>query len=196
MKTLNLKYLLFLVFTFFALATNSTLAQKRGKKKKKKAKTTKTTANKNGSDAAIMVRLSEMSREEKNTMSDCPLHKKHMSLSDNYRADASDFTISENTPFAYQLNYRRYCNVCTRIMDKEEQDYKDKVAAHNSQGATFERCEVHNQQLNTNPDFNAVNVESNPNTTLMPHARQYRFSTYCKVCTKIFKIEEKSQATN
>ncbi|MDX1904693.1 MAG: hypothetical protein SFU27_11085 [Thermonemataceae bacterium] len=59
--------------------------------------------------------LNNLTRQQKDTMTVCPLHKKIMPMSDNYRANAAD--IHEKTdkyPFAYHLNYRRYCKTCTK----------------------------------------------------------------------------------
>ncbi len=127
-------------------------------------------------------------REEKNTMSICPLHgngTKEMILSDNYRAGASDYTTCDEYPFAYQLNYRRYCKVCTKIMAKEAGENMPSM-----QMATFDRCELHNSPLKGNPDYNGMNMDKNtaPNA---PHARQYNFRTYCRICTKIEKYNSK-----
>lgn len=194
MKVSNFKYMWCLCFMlFFSVAV---FAQKdNGKKEKapKEKKEKKAVSRGPSSAAAVAVQLSGMSREEKNTMSRCPLHDKHMNLSDNYRADASDYTTAEEYPFAYQLNYRRYCTVCTKVMDKDAKQYADKVKDRNGKGATFERCALHNTQLNNNPDFDPVNTEKNPNKEEMPHARQYNFSTYCKVCTKVHRIQEKAK---
>ncbi len=192
-KTLNLKYVLCCCLALF-LCSNSTFAQKKTKKEKpKKEQSVKPASSKANSPAAVAVQLSGMSREEKNTMTRCPLHGKHMELSDNYRADASDYTTAEGYPFAYQLNYRRYCKVCTKVMNKDEKQYSEKVKARNGKGATFERCEVHNAQLNNNPDYDPQNKEGNPNMQEMPHARQYHYSTYCKICTKVNRIQEKTE---
>lgn len=203
MKSLNLKHICFFLLAFLMLASSPAMAQKGKKEKKeKKEKAEKPPKEKkeksvkpakmtsNGSNAAVMASLSGMSREEKNTLSRCPLHNKHMSLSDNYRADASDFTTAESYPFAYQLNYRRYCKVCTRIMSKEAKGELAEVQEKNNKsGATFQRCEIHNQPLKTNPNYDPLDMESSPNKAEMPHARQYNFRTYCKVCTKVYKIQ-------
>lgn len=130
--------------------------------------------------------VSKMSREEKNTMNECPLHNsnREMPLSDNYRANASDYTTCYEYPFAYQLNYRRYCRVCTRIMAKESGSRMPKIAR-----ATFERCPVHNAPLKGNPDYDRIQYERDPEVET-PHARQYLFKYYCKSCTKIVKAQE------
>lgn len=177
-----------LLIILFLLSSCSLWAQKANSKaKKSKAKTHKT----QNSSAAIIVQLSGMTREEKNTMSRCPLHKKHMSLSDNYRADASDFRQADDYPFAYQLNYRRYCNNCTKALDKEVKTFEaEEKAANKDNAATFERCGIHNAPLLHNSDYDKVDYEKNPQTD-MPHAKQYLFKTYCKTCTKIYNIQLK-----
>lgn len=133
-------------------------------------------------------RVSKLSREEKNTMTTCPLHNtsQEMPLSDNYRANASDYTTCYEYPFAYQLNYRRYCRVCTRIMSKESNTQMPRIARSSS---TYQRCEVHNTNLKGNPDYDRIQYERKPagNT---PHARQYLFRYYCKTCTKIVRTQE------
>jgi|GEM_PF-2562022 len=177
---------LFLLFGLLAFS-HSGFAQKDKDAKPAKVKPAK------NSSAAIIVQLSEMNREEKNTMSHCPLHNKHMSLSDNYRADASDFRQSDEYPFAYQLNYRRYCKVCTKILDKEERGFEEEERLANSGKATFERCPVHNASLVSNPDYDKVDYEKNPSTDA-PHARQYLFKNYCKICTKVHKINLKNES--
>ena len=136
---------------------------------------------------AMINRVSKMSREEKNTMNECPLHNtsKEMPLSDNYRANASDYTTCYEYPFAYQLNYRRYCRTCTRIMAKEYGSQMPKIP----RTATFERCPVHNVQLKGNPEYDQIQYERNPESET-PHAKQYLFKYYCKSCTKIVKAQE------
>jgi hypothetical protein len=138
---------------------------------------------------ATVNRVSKMSREEKNTMNECPLHNsnKEMPLSDNYRANASDYTTCYEYPFAYQLNYRRYCRTCTRIMAKEYGSQMPKISR--ASAATFERCSVHNVQLKGNPDYDRIQYERNP-AAETPHAKQYLFKYYCKSCTKIVKAQE------
>ena len=71
------------------------------------------------SKATTIAHVSGLTRDEKNKMFKCPIHHKHMNLSDNFRATGSDHSSGDNYPFAYQLNYRRYCNACTRVMKKE-----------------------------------------------------------------------------
>jgi len=136
---------------------------------------------------ATVKRVSKMSREEKNTITECPLHNqtKEMPLSDNYRANASDYTTSYEYPFAYQLNYRRYCRVCTKIMSKDSGQKMPVIPK-----GTFQRCPAHNASLKGNPDYNNIIYERNPSANT-PHARQYSFKYYCKTCTKIVKDEEK-----
>lgn len=133
-------------------------------------------------------RISKLSREEKNTIASCPLHNtnREMPLSDNYRANASDYTTCYEYPFAYQLNYRRYCKVCTRIMSKDSDTQMPRISRSS---ATFQRCEVHNTPLKGNPDYNRVQYERDPVTT-SPHARQYLYKYFCKTCTKIVKQQE------
>jgi len=168
------------------LSTAPTWAQK-NKPNNKEPKRVKV-AKSGNSAAAIKVQLSSKTREEKNTMDRCPLHNRRLPLSDNYRADASDYTPGDNYPFAYQLNYRRYCPVCTRVMDKEARTEEKEDKEQMKGEATFERCAVHNSPLKGNPDYNNKDFEEQPDGR-MPHARQYRFKNYCKVCTKVHKIE-------
>lgn len=176
------------LFVLICLITSSTsLIGQDSPKKSGKPKKVKVAKNGN-SAAAITVQLSGMTREEKNTMSRCPLHNKHMSLSDNYRADASDYTPGDDYPFAYQLNYRRYCNACTKIMEKEAKSFEAEDRAVNDGRQTFERCPVHNAFLKGNPDQDKVDYEKDPSPD-MPHAKQYLFKNYCKICTKVYKIQ-------
>lgn len=168
----------------FFVATSTTVVAQKKETPPKKVKVAK-----NGnSTAAITVQLSGMTREEKNTMSRCPLHNRHMSLSDNYRADASDYTPGDDYPFAYQLNYRRYCPVCTKVMEKEAKNFEEEDKAVNEGLQTFERCPVHNSPLKGNPEQDKVDYEKNPSSD-MPHAKQYLFKYYCKTCTKVHKIQ-------
>ncbi|MDC0230815.1 hypothetical protein OAK19_02525 [Aureispira] len=83
--------------------------------KEKKAKAAKD----GNAKATNIAHVSGLNRDEKNKMVKCPIHNKHMVLSDNFLANGSEYTSGDNYPLAYQLNYRRYCNVCTRIMKKE-----------------------------------------------------------------------------
>jgi len=172
---------------FFAF-NSTTLVAQGGNKKEAKPKKVKAAKNGN-SAAAITVQLSSMTREEKNTMSRCPLHNKHMNLSDNYRADASDYTPGDNYPFAYQLNYRRFCPVCTKVMEKEAKVFEAEDQAANEDSQTFDRCPVHNNPLKGNPDQDKVDYEKNPSSD-MPHAKQYLFKYYCKTCTKVYNIQK------
>lgn len=175
------------LFFIICLITSSTTVI--GQKSNNKSKPQKVRMTKSGnSAAAISVQLSGMTREEKNTMSRCPLHNKHMGLSDNYRADASDYTPGDDYPFAYQLNYRRYCTVCTKVMEKEAKAFEAEDRAVNEGKATFERCPVHNVSLKGNPDQDKVDYEKNPSPD-SPHAKQYLFKNYCKICTKVYKIQ-------
>jgi hypothetical protein len=180
--------LCFLVLMTLFVNLDQTAAQKEKKERKEKEPKKVQVAKSGNSTAAIMVQLSSTTREEKNTMDRCPLHNKRMSLSDNYRADASDYTPGDEYPFAYQLNYRRYCPVCTRVMDKEAKDFEAEDKAANKETATFERCELHGTPLKGNPEYDKTDFEKNPEAT-MPHAKQYLFKNYCKVCTKVHKIE-------
>lgn len=136
-------------------------------------------------------RVSKLSREEKNTMTSCPLHStnREMPLSDNYRANASDYTTCYEYPFAYQLNYRRYCRTCTRIMAK---DYNTQMPRIARASATFQRCEVHNIALKGNPDYDRVQYERNPAGDT-PHARQYLYKYFCKTCTKVANAQQNGQ---
>lgn len=133
-------------------------------------------------------RVSKLSREEKNTIASCPLHNtnREMPLSDNYRANASDYTTCYEYPFAYQLNYRRYCKVCTRIMAKDSETQIPRISRSS---ATFQRCEVHNTPLKGNPDYDRIQYERDP-VAATPHARQYLYKYFCKTCTKIVKQQE------
>ncbi|MGH1335079.1 MAG: hypothetical protein ACRBFS_03050 [Aureispira sp.] len=185
MSVKQLPLLCLLVFMTLLVNTNQAWAQK--EKKQKEPKKVKVAKGGN-STAAIMVQLSSTTREEKNTMDRCPLHNKRMSLSDNYRADASDYTPGDEYPFAYQLNYRRYCAVCTRVMTKEAKSFEEEDKAENKGDVTFERCELHGTPLKGNTDQNKTDFEKNPSAD-MPHAKQYLFKTYCKVCTKVHKIQ-------
>jgi hypothetical protein len=115
------KYILFCMFTLIYLMAGSTYVYSQSEEdstktaKEKKAKVAKD----GNAKATIAAHVSGLNRDEKNKMIRCPIHHKHMGLSDNFRANGSDHSPGDNYPFAYQLNYRRYCNVCTRIMKKE-----------------------------------------------------------------------------
>lgn len=172
------------------LSTAPSWAQKEKNDKTEKEPQRVRVAKSGNSEAAIKVQLSSKTREEKNTMDRCPLHNKRMPLSDNYRADASDYTPGDDYPFAYQLNYRRYCTACTRVMDKEAKTTEKEDQSNMKGEATFERCEVHNAALKGNPDYDSKNAEESPAKD-MPHARQYKFKNYCKVCTKVHQIQNK-----
>lgn len=188
MKSFNFSYIWFLVLICFISNTGITTAQKATKNplsaKVKPAK-------KGNSAAAISVQLSGMTREEKNTMARCPLHNKRMGLSDNYRADASDFRQSDGYPFAYQLNYRRYCNTCTKVLDKEVKNFDaEERAANQADGATFKRCPIHSAPLLKNGNYDKIDYEKNPQED-MPYAKQYLFKNYCNTCTKVYRIQLK-----
>ncbi|BDS15296.1 hypothetical protein [Aureispira anguillae] len=185
MNKTNFKQIWLLLLICFVTSSTTLIGQ--GNNNPEKPKKVRVAKNGN-SAAAIAVQLSGMTREEKNTMSRCPLHNKHMSLSDNYRADASDYTPGDEYPFAYQLNYRRYCASCTRIMEKEAKNFEAEDRAANEGKQTFERCPVHNSSLKGNPDQDKVDYEKNPSPD-MPHAKQYLFKNYCKICTKVYKIQ-------
>ena len=133
--------------------------------------------------------LDKLSREEKNTMTRCPLHNKHMNLSDNYRANASDFQQSQNYPFAYQLQYRRYCTSCTKLLTVEYNRYQ-RENRRNADKPTFERCEPHSEGLFVNGDYEPTGYMDKPNVGI-PHAKQYKNKFYCKTCTKLYKQVEK-----
>ena len=167
---------------------NNSYAQDDNAEKPTKEKKAKAAKDGNAS-ATIVAQVSGLNREEKNTMTRCPIHSKHMSLSDNYRANASDYTLGDEYPFAYQLNYRRYCNKCTRVMSKEAQFFEAQDRSANGGKATFERCGLHNKSLVGNPDFDKIDYEKNPSAD-MPHAKQYLFKNYCKVCSKVYKIQQ------
>ncbi len=132
-----------------------------------------------------------LSREEKNTMTKCPMHGKKMSLSDNYRSNASDYHESEGYPFARQLNYRRACSHCTKAMIKEEKAAK-KLKNKNAGEATFERCEIHNQTLYISDNYHAIDYERYPDEN-SPHAKQYKYKTHCAACTKAYDRANKSK---
>lgn len=184
---MNLKQVLLFVLVCLVTNFNPLFAQGGEDAKANSPKPEKVKPVKN-SNAAVIAQISSMTREEKNTMSNCPLHSKRMSLSDNYRADASDYNPGDEYPFAYQLNYRRYCTSCTRIMDREARTFEAKDRAVNEGRETFERCAIHNSSLKGNPDQDKVDYEKNPAADT-PHARQYLFKNYCKICTKIYKIQ-------
>ena len=135
--------------------------------------------------------IANLSREEKNTMAKCPLHNKKMKLSDNYRANASDFRRSDDYPFAYQLNYRRYCPVCTKTLNKEEKFFTKQERSRGGK-ATMERCAIHNQFMKTNPEFSSVNsVSDRKREQDIINAKQYKSRYYCKTCSKIHSIRYK-----
>jgi hypothetical protein len=199
MKTYKILTLLFC----FLLCAENTFAQKNGKDKTKpnkvekngktttKPKTKKElAAQKSANEEAKLAGINEMSREEKNTMVVCPLHRSRMSLSDNYRANASDFSLSEGHPFAKQLNYRRCCDKCTKVMIKEER-MAQKAQKQKDKGATFQRCEIHNVSLELSGDYSATSYEKFPDSET-PHAKQYKFKTYCKTCSKIHDQKNKT----
>jgi hypothetical protein len=189
-KEMN-KFKLFWLCSIILLMAGSSPLMSQDDNSGKPAKEKKAKAAKNGnSSATIVAQVSGMNREEKNTMSVCPIHSKHMSLSDNYRANASDYTAGDEYPFAYQLNYRRYCKKCTKIMSKEAEFFDAQDKSVNRGKSTFERCELHNEPLMGNTDQDKIDYEKNPSTD-MPHAKQYLFRLYCKTCTKVFKIQDK-----
>lgn len=116
-----------------------------------------------------------------------------MSLSDNYRANASDFRQSADYPFAYQLNYRRYCKICTRILTKEVKSFAKQESSRGNR-ATMDRCDIHNEFMKTNPEFSSVNsVSDSDRANAMPNAKQYRGRLYCKTCSKVYSIREKNK---
>lgn len=137
--------------------------------------------------------LENLSREEKNTMRKCPLHKKKMKLSDNYRANASDFRRSEDYPFAYQLNYRRYCSVCTKLLTKEEKQFAAEERARGNK-ASMQRCTVHNKFMKTNPEFSSVkSIKNEKRDEDIINAKQYMGRFYCRVCSKVYRIRYKDE---
>lgn len=186
MKTLQFNYLLLLVLIGLFLPS-SIIAQKKGTTTKKAKTSTQTKvkpAAKENKKALLTAQLDKMSRDERNTLSKCPLHQKQMFLSDNFEADASSSAPSVSSPFAYQLNYRRYCSACTRIQKKET-----KVSAKTDDITDSNHCSVHKVALVENPDYDRTNFEKKPFGE-MPHAKQYRLKNYCKVCTKVYKIQK------
>jgi hypothetical protein len=126
-------------------------------------------------------------------MSQCPLHKKHMSLSDNFLSTATNQENTADFPFAYQLHYRRYCPICTNIMEK---DTKDRALAAKKAGdkATSEKCVVHSIPLYTNPDYDSVNaIKDKDRRKTAINAKQYKGRVYCKTCSKVLDIYEKEK---
>lgn len=194
-------YQIFALLLCFILCNTDSFAQKPKDKDPKGNKTTtakpktkkEIAATKAANEEAKLAGINEMSREEKNTMVVCPVHRKRMSLSDNYRANASDFSLSEGHPFAKQLNYRRCCDKCTKVMIKEEREAL-KAQKQKDKGATFQRCELHNVPLQLSGDYSATSYEKFPDTET-PHAKQYKFKTYCKTCTKMHEQKNKAPKT-
>jgi len=189
MNLIDTKFINYIaILLFFVVSATPSMAQDNKNNKEAKVKPISRKVN---SKEAIVAQLSGMTREDKNSLSTCPLHNKSMKLSDNYRADGSKFEPGDNYPFAYQLNYRRYCPVCTRVMSKEGADVVQEEAAEKTKGGVL-KCKVHKKKLQSNPAYNPDDYETNPNKTEMPHARQYRFARYCKICSKVYKIQEKA----
>lgn len=192
--------LLLLLAVFFVAMPNDAIAQKKNNKQKTSApsnnkKSTDKSGDKKTPKAEKVAETtgndySGLTREEKNTMTVCPEHGKRMSLSDNYRANASDAHESGGHPFAKQLNYRRACTACTKAMIKEEKEAKKKQNP-NAGKATFERCIVHNQTLYISQEYSAMNYEKFPDENT-PNAQQYKFKTYCKSCTKALDKVQKA----
>ena len=114
-----------------------------------------------------------------------------MPLSDNYRANASDFSESEGHPFAKQLNYRRYCPKCTNVLIKEERAARKREQEMRC-NETFGRCGIHNVQLTCNPDYSPMDYEKFPNQEF-PSAQQYKFKYQCKTCTKLHEKAQKDK---
>jgi hypothetical protein len=139
----------------------------------------------------VNINIEGLSREEKNTMTRCPLHGKHMNLSDNYRANASDFQESQEYPFAKQLQYRRFCGTCTKVMKAEHRKFEQENR-RNADKPSFERCVVHNESMFVNGEYSSVNYQREINPDI-PHAQQYKFKFYCKTCTKLYKEVEKDK---
>lgn len=186
MKTLQFNYLLLFILIGFLLPSSS-IAQKKGTTTKKhKTSTHKKVkpAAKENKKTTLSAQLDKMSRDERNTLSKCPLHQKQMFLSDNFEADASNSAPSASSPFAYQLNYRRYCSACTRIQKKEI-----KVSHKTDNTTDAKHCPVHKTALVGNPDYDRTDFEKKPLGEI-PHAKQYRLKNYCKVCTKVYKIQK------
>lgn len=75
-------------------------------------------------------------------------------------------------------------------MSKEAQFFVAQDRSVNGGKATFERCGIHNTALVSNPDYDKNNYEKNPSSD-MPHAKQYLFKNCCKICSKVFKIQQK-----
>lgn len=180
---------LILLFLVGLLLPNDLTAQKKGNNTKKTTTTSKTKvkpAPKENKQTVIISQLDKMSRDEKNTLSKCPLHRKQMSISDNFEADVSSNPPVVNYPFAYQLNYRRYCDACTRIQKRAVR--LDKKQGNTESFSDSDHCAVHKTTLANNPDYNK-NDHAHKTIAEMPHAKQYRLKKYCKVCTKIYKIQ-------
>lgn len=158
-----------------------------------KSKTQPTSAKSNtGVSEKVLANLESMSREEKNTMTTCPMHGQHMDLSDNYRANASDYRESGNYPFAYQLNYRRYCKKCTQALEAEDKAIA-KADRRDADEPTFERCTRHNETMFINGEHRPMQYETSPSEET-PFAQAYGFKYYCKTCNKIHKSMEKSDS--
>lgn len=198
MKRTHWLFNLSLIGLFCLFCAMPTYAQKGkdGKKDKTKKETkdpkdkgkdgASTKADANAAKYAV---LDQLTREEKNTMTDCPLHGGHMSLSDNYRANATDFRQSGAYPFAYQLNYRRSCKKCTNTLVQEEKAL-ERETKRNANASSFERCALHNETLLKNGEESSMNYSRETDKDA-PHAQQYKFKFYCKTCTKIYKINNK-----
>ena len=131
--------------------------------------------------------IANLTREEKNTMTVCPLYGTKMKLNENYRANASDFRDCYDYPFAKQLHYRRYCPKCTNVLHKEEKRFKKEERAGGGK-ATMERCELYGDFMKTNPDFSSVNsVPDSDRDEDMINAKQYQGRYYCETCSKLYR---------
>jgi len=164
-------------------------APKGGKGDDKKAQPASAKSN-NAVSARVLETLSSMTRDDKNKMTNCPLHGGHMELSDNYRANASDYRESANYPFAYQLNYRRSCKRCTQALEAEDKAIA-KADRRDADEPSFVRCNLHNETMFINGEHRPMNYEKNPSEDT-PHAQAYGFKYYCKTCNKVHKAQEKS----
>lgn len=158
-------------FSFFLLLCigliSPTFAQKGKNTSKETGKEKKEPKDKEStnSKAAKYSVLDQLTREEKNTMVKCPLHGSHMPLSDNYSASAGDSHQSGAYPFAYQLNYRRFCKKCTRAFTKEKKA-SEREAKRSASVTSLERCTVYDEILLKNGERFSMNYAKQ---TSKPH---------------------------
>lgn len=172
--------------------TGNTAASDKGKDDKKNQPAS--AKSNNAVSDKILAKLETMTREEKNTMTTCPMHGLHMELSDNYRANASDYRQSAEYPFAYQLNYRRHCKKCTQALEAEDKAIA-KADRRDANEPTFERCTAHNETMFVNGEHRPIDFEKEPSSET-PFAQAYGFKYYCKTCNKLHKAAQKSEGKN